>query len=49
MTEHEAVRDEIDLLPRLRSAREFRPDPVPQAAIDDMLAVARWTGTASNR
>ena len=49
MTEREAVRDEIDLLRRLRAVREFRPDPVPQAAIDDMLEVARWTGTASNR
>ena len=50
MSEREqAVRDGIDLLRRLRAVREFRPDPVPPAAVDDLLEVARWTGTASNR
>ena len=49
MTDCDAVRDQIDLLRGLRAVREFRPDPVPQAALDDMLEVARWTGTASNR
>jgi nitroreductase len=29
--------------------RHFLPDPVPQQAIDDMLDVARWSGSASNR
>ncbi len=43
------TRVQIDLLRRLRAVRDFRPDPVPQAALDDMLEVARWTGTASNR
>ena len=43
------VRDQIALLRGLRAVREFRPDPVPQSAIDDIVEVARWTGTASNR
>ncbi len=40
---------EIDLLRRLRAVREFRSEPVPAAAIADLVDVARWTGTASNR
>ncbi len=40
---------QVDLLRHLRAVREFQPDPVPAAAIDDMVDVARWTGTASNR
>ena len=43
------VRVQIDLLRRLRAVRDFRPEPVPPAALDDMLDVARWTGTAGNR
>jgi nitroreductase len=37
------------LLNRLRSVRHFRPDPVPAIALDDILAVARWSGSARNR
>jgi len=33
----------------LRAVRQFRPDPVPQGVIDDLLDVARWSGSASNR
>jgi nitroreductase len=29
--------------------RQFRPDPVPQGVVDDLLDVARWSGSASNR
>jgi len=49
MSDQETTRAEIDLLRRLRAVREFRPDPVPAAALEEMLDVARWTGTASNR
>ena len=49
MDDDQTVRAQIDLLRRLRAVREFRPDPVPQAALDDILDVARWTGTAGNR
>lgn len=37
------------LLRRVRQTRDFRPDPVPEAALRDILEVARWTGSASNR
>ena len=33
----------------LRAVRSFRPDPVPQEVIDDILEVTRWSGSASNR
>lgn len=39
----------IALLRGLRAVREFRPDPVPTAVVDDLLEVARWTGSARNR
>ena len=39
----------IALLRGLRAIRAFTPDPVPQPALDDILEVARWTGSAMNR
>lgn len=35
-------------LRRVRQTRDFRPDPVPDAALRDILDVARWTGSVSN-
>ena len=46
---NECVREEIALLRGLRQVREFGPDPVPDAAIQDILEVARWTGSGMNR
>ena len=34
---------------RVRSVRSFRADPVPDASITEILEVARWTGSGSNR
>jgi len=45
----ENTKDEIAFLRGLRAVRNFRPDPVPQEALNDMLQVARWSGSASNR
>lgn len=39
----------ISFLRSLRAVRRFRPDPVPQAVVDDILQVARWSGSAGNR
>jgi nitroreductase len=39
----------IAFLRSLRAVRSFRPDPVPQEVVDDILEVARWSGSASNR
>jgi nitroreductase len=44
-----ATRDRITFLRALRAVRAFRPDPVPQEVIDDILDVVRWSGSASNR
>lgn len=45
----ERADDQIQFLRRLRTVRDFKPDPVPEDALDDILEVGRWTGTASNR
>lgn len=42
------AKDRIAFLRRLRAVRRFRPDPVPQDVVDDLLEVARWTGSARN-
>ncbi len=47
----QAVRDKSDqiaLLRGLRQIRPLRPEPVPEAALADILDVARWTGSARN-
>jgi nitroreductase len=49
MTEQGTTRDRIAFLRGLRAVRHFRPDPVPQDVIDDLLTIARWSGSASNR
>lgn len=38
----------IAFLRSLRAVRAFRPDPVPQGVIDDVLEVVRWSGSAKN-
>ncbi len=43
------VGDRISFLRSLRAVRSFRPDPVPGQVVDDILQVARWSGSASNR
>ena len=49
MASTEAARDRIAFLLGLRAVRQFRPDPLPQEVVDDLLKVARWSGSASNR
>ena len=38
----------IEFLRRLRTVRRFTDQPVPQQALDDLLTVARWSGSARN-
>ena len=42
------IAEQIAFLRGLRQIRQLKPDPVPQAALDDILEVARWTGSARN-
>ena len=39
----------IEFLRTLRSVRRFTDQPVPESVLDDLLTVARWSGSASNR
>jgi nitroreductase len=48
-TDQRTARDRISFLRTLRAHRSFRPDPVPQEVVDDILEVARWSGSASNK
>src|SRR3954454_1779331 len=32
----------------LRAVRNFRPDPVPEEVVAELLLVARWSGSAKN-
>jgi nitroreductase len=34
---------------RTRQIRDFRPDPIPDDVLEEVLDVARWTGSAMNR
>ena len=38
-----------DFLRSLRAAREFQRKPVPDDVVQDILEVARWSGSAGNR
>src|SRR5579859_4245357 len=49
MPEDARVRSEqIAFLRGLRQIRQLRPERVPEAALHDILDVARWTGSARN-
>jgi nitroreductase len=42
------MNDGIELLRSLRSVRRFTAEPIPADLLDDVLHVARWTGSAKN-
>ncbi len=46
---HPAPVDPVAFLRGLRATRRFAPDPVPEAALADILEVARWSGSSMNR
>jgi nitroreductase len=41
--------DLVKFLRRLRAVKEYTPEPVTQAQINDILEIGRWTGSGSNR
>ena len=49
MAEKETARDRLSFLRSLRAVREFRDEPVPREVVDDILEVARLSGSASNK
>ena len=38
--------DVVELVRMVRQIRQYKPDPVPKDAVDRLLEVARWTGSA---
>lgn len=44
-----AAAEHVRLLRGLRAVRRFSLRPLPAHVVDDVLEVARWTGSASNR
>jgi nitroreductase len=38
----------IEQIRTVRQARQYNPDPVPAELIDELLEVARWTGSSRN-
>lgn len=49
MATTESAQDRIAFLRSLRAVRQFRPDPIPQQVVDDLLEVARWSGSSRNQ
>ncbi len=43
------AQDKISFLRSLRAVRSFLPDPVPEEVVDDVLRVARWSGSAGDK
>ena len=46
---NEGAAELIRSLRLLRQVREFEDRPLPQEALDDIVEVGRWTGTAKNQ
>ena len=42
------VREVTHELKHVRQIRQYTSDPIPQDALDELLAIARWTGSAKN-
>jgi len=38
----------VEAIRRVRQARRYEPDPVPVEVLDQLLEVARWTGSSRN-
>jgi nitroreductase len=48
MAEQPSPQPAIELIRTVRQVRQYRPDPVPDDVLDDLLTVARWTGSSRN-
>lgn len=40
--------DVLDVIRKVRQVRVFRPNPVPDHIVRELLEIARWTGSARN-
>ena len=48
MTTDPAALAALETVRTVRQARRYRPDPVPDELLDQLLEIARWTGSARN-
>ncbi|HEU5431718.1 MAG TPA: nitroreductase family protein [Thermomicrobiales bacterium] len=48
MVETDCARTAVEAMRRVRQARLYRPEPVPQDVLRQLLDVARWTGSSRN-
>ena len=44
----ENAREVARELRRVRQIRQYRPDPIPDELVNDLLEIARWTGSSRN-
>lgn len=42
------VDEVIRQINKVRQVRQYRPDPVPEAVVNQLLEIARWTGSSRN-
>jgi nitroreductase len=42
------VHEAIEQIKKVRQARQYKPDPVPEDVVQALLDIARWTGSARN-
>ncbi|HLB76857.1 MAG TPA: nitroreductase family protein, partial [Candidatus Dormibacteraeota bacterium] len=49
MAQTDTARQITDFLRSLRAVRQYEPTPVPEDVVNDILEVARWSGSASNQ
>jgi nitroreductase len=48
MGNDEQARQTARELRKVRQIRQYRPDSVPQALVDELVQIARWTGSSRN-
>jgi nitroreductase len=48
MTVRPSARDVMAQIRKVRQVRQYRPDPVPEEVVAELLEVARWTGSSRN-
>jgi len=49
VTKTRGAEDRTSFLRSLKAVRSFLTDPIPDEVVDDVLRVARWSGSASNK
>jgi nitroreductase len=42
------AREVVEAIRTVRQARQYRPEPVPEEVLTDLLEIARWTGSSRN-